>query len=79
LYLLDCNTPPTLEGTDVSYTNTTYQSEAEYSCIIGYTYVSGTSTSACQADGNWDVVVYICAVTGVSICTIQPGFSYFEG
>lgn len=48
----DCGSPPSVTNGSRSFTTTTYQSTASYSCNSGYVR-SGPVTATCQANGAW--------------------------
>ena len=52
----DCGPPLAINGTNVTYTNTVYLSEAVYSCSSGFRIQPADSeVSVCLAGGMWSV------------------------
>lgn len=56
---VDCGSLPDPFNGSVSYSSTTFGSEAHYSCYTGYT-VSNTSIRTCNSDGHWDALTPEC-------------------
>ncbi|CAG5134438.1 unnamed protein product, partial [Candidula unifasciata] len=50
--IVDCLPPPEIEHGNVSFSLTTYQSSADYSCSPGYK-LSNSSTLICVANASW--------------------------
>ena len=57
---VDCGTPTNLENGLTFYKNTTYGSNAEYSCNTGYFLAGNISTSRCEYSGKWTHVNIAC-------------------
>ena len=51
----------------VTYDDNTFDSQANYSCSVGYT-LNGNTTRVCQADGQWSGSEPICEGQSVIIC-----------
>lgn len=51
--IVDCGTPPTVASSTRSFTTTTWQSTAEYTCANGYNR-TGASTIRCLSTGAWE-------------------------
>ena len=59
---LDCGPPLDLDNGYVNYVSTTFLSQASYTCEEGYNlslFIS-TSTSTCEADGEWSGRKLLC-------------------
>ncbi|XP_048253977.1 sushi, von Willebrand factor type A, EGF and pentraxin domain-containing protein 1-like [Haliotis rufescens] len=50
---VDCSIPPSVPNTDRVYTNTTYRSIAEYSCLKGYNSSMTNWTITCNETTEW--------------------------
>ena len=50
--VVDCGSLNNITSAQVTTDNTTFGSQANYSCSEGY-LLNGTSTRVCQADGQW--------------------------
>ena len=50
---VDCGALESPQYGTVKYTDTTYKSEAHYSCRHGYTIWRGDKTRVCLAGGEW--------------------------
>ena len=61
---LDCPSLTAPTNGDVSYTTTTYQSVATYTCNLGYT-LNGDATQNCGADGTWSGSEPTCQIIGL--------------
>uniref|UniRef100_H2Z1V3 Sushi domain-containing protein n=1 Tax=Ciona savignyi TaxID=51511 RepID=H2Z1V3_CIOSA len=58
---VSCGEPPLLPNTILNYiTGTHYGDNATYFCLPGY-MLSGTTTSTCEASGNWSQVCPVCS------------------
>ncbi|XP_041372647.1 CUB and sushi domain-containing protein 1-like [Gigantopelta aegis] len=50
---VDCDSPSSVPGADLSVSDTTSLAVANYTCKTGYVYVSGSNSSTCLANGQW--------------------------
>ena len=60
-FCLDCGVPASPADGNVSSPNTTYGSEASYSCNTGYD-MNGAAARTCEAGGNWSSSVPTCDI-----------------
>jgi len=64
LFRIDCGPPENDPYATVQTpTGTTYNSVAEYYCIIGYS-MTGNNTRQCTVNGDWSGVVPSCNIIG---------------
>lgn len=51
----------------MSFTATTYQATATYSCSTGNQQTGGDNTRTCQADGTWGGNPIVCTIYSKSV------------
>ena len=51
--VVDCGTLEDLDNGQVEFSNTTFESTANYTCDLGYRLSNGNITRTCEANGNW--------------------------
>lgn len=57
--VVDCETPPPIPNAQVSVATTTYESQANYSCLDGYRLI-GHHSVICSARGAWEPAIPVC-------------------
>lgn len=57
----DCGSLSSPANGAVSFTTTTFESNASYTCNVGYT-LTGATSRTCQADGNWSGAAPSCEI-----------------
>ncbi|XP_064387707.1 CUB and sushi domain-containing protein 1-like isoform X3 [Halichondria panicea] len=72
-----CGNPPTIPNGSRTFTGTTFEETATYSCENGY-QLSGSSTVTCQASGSWDTAPTCSPVPCGSPPTILNGSRTFN-
>ncbi|XP_048255529.1 sushi, von Willebrand factor type A, EGF and pentraxin domain-containing protein 1-like isoform X1 [Haliotis rufescens] len=58
----DCQAPTLITHMTVNRTSTLYESEAEYTCSVGYNATGGHGRVMCQADGTWETPSITCEI-----------------
>ena len=56
---INCGTPSELDNGAVTFTSTTFQSQATFTCDSGYS-LEGSSSRTCQSDGTWSGQTPVC-------------------
>ena len=59
---IDCGLPPDVTNGQVTFSSTTFNSQATYQCNSGYEFSSGvaTITRTCQMDESWSGTIPVC-------------------
>ncbi|XP_055893296.1 sushi, von Willebrand factor type A, EGF and pentraxin domain-containing protein 1-like isoform X2 [Biomphalaria glabrata] len=69
----DCGPPRHIDGTQVTYTSTLYESHASYTCDAGFERVDGDDVHACASDGQWLGKPLTCTAVVCGDAPIYPG------